>query len=59
MQDNLKRKSTTLRLNPTIHTLLKQKSEEIGMSMNSYTKNILVSFFREGRDRELKKHFNF
>jgi hypothetical protein len=59
MQDNLKRKSTTLRLNPTIHNLLKQKSEEIGMSMNSYTKNILLSFFREGRDRELKKHFNF
>jgi len=53
------RKQTTIRLNPNIHTLLKQRSEEIGMSMNSYTKNVLVSFFREGKDRELKKKVNF
>ncbi len=53
------RKQTTIRLNPTIHTLLKEKSSEIGMSMNSYTKNVLTSFFREGKDRELKNKFSF
>jgi predicted HicB family RNase H-like nuclease len=52
-------KQTTIRLNPTIHTLLKEKSQEIGMSMNAYTKNVLTSFFRNGMDRELKSKVNF
>lgn len=53
------RKQTTIRLNPTIHTLLKEKSQEIGMSMNAYTKNVLTSFFRNGMDRDLKNKVSF
>ena len=57
--DKPQRKQTTIRLNPTIHTLLKEKSQEIGMSMNSYTKNVLTSFFRNGKDIELKNKVSF
>ena len=48
---------TTFRVNNNLHNLIKEKSYQLEWSYNKYLTNIVATYFRDGKDLDLERHF--